>query len=71
VPAEAPAIPSSEQLPKLVAFDLGEALLPRRDSLNSPEDYTLWELYVDTHVSAPIKRKGQDVNRFARFEWAS
>ncbi|KAK4051934.1 hypothetical protein OIV83_002639 [Microbotryomycetes sp. JL201] len=35
-------------MPTLVAFDL---------------DYTCWDLWVDTHVTPPLKRKGQDVNR--------
>ncbi|EPQ28780.1 uncharacterized protein PFL1_03583 [Pseudozyma flocculosa PF-1] len=35
-------------LPKLVVFDL---------------DYTLWPLWVDTHVDPPLKRKGNAINR--------
>ncbi|KAL7412935.1 magnesium-dependent phosphatase-1 [Mrakia frigida] len=34
--------------PKLVAFDL---------------DYTLWDLWIDTHVSPPFKRNGQELNK--------
>ncbi|KAL7008053.1 hypothetical protein EMMF5_002235 [Cystobasidiomycetes sp. EMM_F5] len=40
---------SSPRMPKLVCFDL---------------DYTLWPLWVDTHVSPPLKRKGsKDINK--------
>ncbi len=35
-------------LPSLVVFDL---------------DYTLWPLWVDTHVDAPLSRRGSDLNR--------
>ncbi|EIM85112.1 magnesium-dependent phosphatase-1 [Stereum hirsutum FP-91666 SS1] len=38
----------SSRLPKLVAFDL---------------DYTLWPLWIDTHVDAPLKRNGQELNK--------
>lgn len=34
--------------PLLVAFDL---------------DYTLWDLWIDTHISPPLKRKGDVVNQ--------
>ncbi|UZJ55280.1 hypothetical protein CBS101457_004600 [Exobasidium rhododendri] len=37
-----------QPLPKLVAFDL---------------DYTVWPLWVDTHVDTPIKRKGDSLNK--------
>ncbi|KAI0338786.1 magnesium-dependent phosphatase-1 [Trametopsis cervina] len=37
----------STRLPKLVAFDL---------------DYTLWDLWIDTHVTPPLKRIGNRVN---------
>ncbi|KAL8277946.1 hypothetical protein RQP46_009578 [Phenoliferia psychrophenolica] len=35
-------------MPLLVAFDL---------------DFTLWDLWVDTHVTPPLKRKGQELNK--------
>lgn len=35
-------------LPKACVFDL---------------DYTLWPLWVDTHVSTPLKRKGNALNK--------
>ncbi|KAK4690045.1 magnesium-dependent phosphatase 1, partial [Tremellales sp. Uapishka_1] len=34
--------------PLLVAFDL---------------DYTLWDLWIDTHITPPLKRKGDEVNK--------
>ncbi|KAH8111571.1 magnesium-dependent phosphatase-1 [Phellopilus nigrolimitatus] len=33
--------------PQLVAFDL---------------DYTLWDLWIDTHISGPLKREGNTLN---------
>ncbi|KAK4698719.1 magnesium-dependent phosphatase 1, partial [Phenoliferia sp. Uapishka_3] len=40
---------STLRMPQLVAFDL---------------DFTLWDLWVDTHVTPPLKRKGAtDINR--------
>ncbi|KAI0312109.1 magnesium-dependent phosphatase-1 [Amylostereum chailletii] len=35
------------RLPKLIAFDL---------------DYTLWPLWIDTHVTSPLKRDGEALN---------
>ncbi|KAH9841084.1 magnesium-dependent phosphatase-1 [Rhodofomes roseus] len=35
------------RLPKLIAFDL---------------DYTLWDLWIDTHVTSPLRRDGDTVN---------
>ncbi|CAO1615898.1 unnamed protein product [Sympodiomycopsis kandeliae] len=35
-------------LPKMAVFDL---------------DYTLWPLWVDTHVDTPLKRKGEAINK--------
>ncbi|KAH9934253.1 magnesium-dependent phosphatase-1 [Fomitopsis serialis] len=37
----------TSRLPKLVSFDL---------------DYTLWDLWIDTHVSPPLRRDGDAVN---------
>ncbi|KAJ9107879.1 hypothetical protein QFC19_002622 [Naganishia cerealis] len=39
--------PAADRMPKLVCFDL---------------DYTLWDLWIDTHITPPIKRKGDAVN---------
>lgn len=36
------------RLPKMAVFDL---------------DYTLWPLWVDTHVDTPLKRKGEAINK--------
>jgi len=38
----------SGQYPKLIAFDL---------------DYTLWDLWIDTHVTGPLKREKGAINR--------
>ncbi|KIM43958.1 hypothetical protein M413DRAFT_443026 [Hebeloma cylindrosporum] len=38
---------SEEAHPQLVAFDL---------------DYTLWDLWIDTHVTGPLRRNGNTVN---------
>ncbi|KAF7760730.1 hypothetical protein Agabi119p4_10139 [Agaricus bisporus var. burnettii] len=38
---------SSPRYPKLVAFDL---------------DYTLWALWIDTHVQGPLHRNGNNIN---------
>ncbi|CAL1702888.1 unnamed protein product [Somion occarium] len=37
----------TSRLPKLIAFDL---------------DYTLWDLWIDTHVTPPLKRDGKALN---------
>ncbi|EJF61912.1 magnesium-dependent phosphatase-1 [Dichomitus squalens LYAD-421 SS1] len=37
----------TSRLPKLIAFDL---------------DYTLWDLWIDTHIDPPIRRPGDAVN---------
>ncbi|KAI0261115.1 magnesium-dependent phosphatase-1 [Gloeopeniophorella convolvens] len=37
----------TSRLPKLIAFDL---------------DYTLWPLWIDSHVSSPLKRDGNALN---------
>ncbi|KAK1921041.1 magnesium-dependent phosphatase-1 [Papiliotrema laurentii] len=37
-----------EAWPLLVAFDL---------------DYTLWDLWIDTHITPPVKRQGSELNR--------
>ncbi|KAL0948508.1 hypothetical protein HGRIS_011069 [Hohenbuehelia grisea] len=38
----------AHRFPKLIAFDL---------------DYTLWDLWIDTHVTPPFKRNEGDLNR--------
>ncbi|KAI9634357.1 magnesium-dependent phosphatase-1 [Dioszegia hungarica] len=41
-------VDSPEAWPQLIAFDL---------------DYTLWDLWIDTHVSPPLKRRGESINQ--------
>ncbi|BGP30828.1 hypothetical protein JCM10296v2_002585 [Rhodotorula toruloides] len=36
------------RLPKAIVFDL---------------DFTLWDCWCDTHVTPPLKRRGQDINK--------
>lgn len=38
----------TNRMPKLVAFDL---------------DFTLWDLWVDTHVSEPLRRDNNEINQ--------
>ncbi|KAF9653597.1 magnesium-dependent phosphatase-1 [Thelephora ganbajun] len=38
----------ANRMPKLIAFDL---------------DYTLWDLWIDTHVSEPLRRDGNKTNQ--------
>ncbi|KAF9559369.1 magnesium-dependent phosphatase-1 [Agrocybe pediades] len=41
-------MPAQEPFPQLVAFDL---------------DYTLWDLWIDTHVTGPLRRNGNAINQ--------
>ena len=57
----------SGPLPKLIAFDLELALFSRsRDSadvsLISDRSYTLWDLWIDTHITGPLRRGEDSIN---------